>query len=104
VIAASRIERPAPERVGYLVFIVKRAYSEFEQRVGEVAGARGEKSELVLEAIRKQAGEFRLVDIERACPGVGRDWIRAILFELKKKGEVVCTGKGKAARWRRRAE
>ena len=32
--------------------------------------------------------------------GVGRDWIRALLFALKKRGVVTCTGKGKAARWR----
>ncbi len=31
---------------------------------------------------------------------VGRDWIRALLFDLKKKGKAVCTGKGRTARWR----
>ncbi len=86
--------------VGYLLFILKKAYDEFEQRAGDVAAPRGEKSEFVQRAIREQAGEFRLADIERACPGVGRDWIRTLLFGLKKKGAVVCTGKGRAARWR----
>jgi hypothetical protein len=44
---------------------------------------------------------FRLKDIEALCPGVGRDWIRKILFDMKKNGQVTCEGKGKAARWRR---
>jgi len=86
--------------IGYLLFIIKKTYDEFEQRVGQVAAARGEKSALVLQAVRKQTAEFRLVDIERQCPGVGRDWIRTILFGLKEKGKVACSGKGKAARWR----
>ena len=57
------------------------------------------KVTLVHEAIRKHPGPFRLADIERACPGVGRDWIRAILKQMKAKGELVCSGKGPAARW-----
>jgi hypothetical protein len=50
-------------------------------------------------AIREQPGEFRLVDIERACPGVGREWIRSLLTDLKSAGEASCRGKGPAARW-----
>ena len=51
-------------------------------------------------AIREQSGEFRLVDIEQACPGVGREWIRSLLTDLKAAGEATCQGKGPAARWR----
>jgi Fic family protein len=86
--------------IGYLLFIIKKAYGEFGQRAGAVIAPRGEKSELVLQAIRTHVGGFRLVDIEKECPGIGRDWIRAILFGLKEKGMVMCSGKGKAARWR----
>jgi Fic family protein len=86
--------------IGYLLFILKQAYNEFEERVGHIAAPRGEKAEFVLVAIRKQTGAFRLADIEAVCPGIGRDWIRAILFDLKKKGAAICSGKGKAARWR----
>src|SRR5690242_21140570 len=70
------------------------------RRVGETASPRGAKTELVHDAVRAQPAEFRVVDIERACPGVGRDWIRALLAEMKKKGEVTCQGRGPAARWR----
>jgi len=70
------------------------------QRVGETKQPKGAKAEIVLHAIRNQSGEFRLADIERACPGVGREWIRTLLADLKEKGEVSCHGKGPAARWR----
>jgi Fic family protein len=85
--------------INYLLFILKTAYREFEERVGQMASPKGSKTEIVLETLRKQIGEFRLTDIERACPGVGREWIRVILAKLKKSGEIACKGKGPAARW-----
>jgi Fic family protein len=86
--------------INFLLYTLLDASKEFERRVGETASPRGSKSELVLAAIRAQAGEFRLADLERACPGVGRDWIRVQLAELRKQGEVSCQGRGPAARWR----
>jgi Fic family protein len=88
--------------VNYLLYILKSAYKEFEERVGKITSPKGAKTDLVFDAIRQQSGEFRLADIERACPGVGRDWIRVLLAELKKSREVSCRGKGPAARWRYR--
>lgn len=88
--------------VNYLLYILKSAYKEFEERVGKTVSPKGAKTDLVLEAIRRQTGEFRLADIERACPGVGRDWIRVLLAQLKESGAVSCRGKGPAARWRYR--
>lgn len=85
--------------VNYLLYILKSAYREFEDRVGQTASPKGAKTELVVDAIRRQSAEFQLADVERACPGVGRDWIRVILAKLKKSGEVSCRGKGPAARW-----
>jgi Fic family protein len=86
--------------VNYLLFILKSAYKEFEERVGQTDSPKGAKTELVLNAIRQQSGEFRLADIEHACPGVGREWIRVLLANLRKSKEVTCRGKGPAARWR----
>ena len=86
--------------MNYLLYILKSAYKEFEERVGKTASPKGAKTDLVLEVIRRRSGEFRLADVERACPGVGRDWIRVLLAQLKKSGEVSCRGKGPAARWR----
>jgi Fic family protein len=86
--------------VNYLLFIIKSAYKEFEERVGQTASPKGAKTEIVLNAIRHQSGEFRLADIEHGCPGVGREWIRVLLANLRKSKEVTCRGKGPAARWR----
>ena len=83
-----------------LLAVIRRGYAEFEQRAGQVKAPRGAKAELVFMAIRQQLGDFRLTDIERACPGVGREWIRSLLSDLKAAGEVSCQGKGPAARWR----
>jgi len=85
--------------VNYVLYAFKTAYREFEDQIGQIASPKGAKTQIVLNAIRGQSGEFRLVDIERACPGVGRDWIRVLLGDLKKSGEVKCRGKGPAARW-----
>jgi hypothetical protein len=46
------------------------------------------------------AGAFRLSDLERDCPSVGREWIRNVLAQMRDEGELTCTGRGVAARWR----
>lgn len=86
--------------INYLLDILKAAYREFEERVRQTSSPKGAKAEIVLTAIRNQTGEFKLRDIEAACPGVGRDWIRSLLADLKRDGGVICHGKGPAARWR----
>ncbi len=86
--------------MNFLLGIIRRSYAEFEKRAGQVRAPRGTKAELVLAAIRAQPGDFRLGDIELACPGVGREWIRTLLSDLKASGEVACRGKGPAARWK----
>ena len=83
-----------------LLAVIRRGYAEFEQRAGNVKSKRGAKAELVIAAIRQQLGDFQLSEIEHACPGVGREWIRSLLTDLKATGEVSCQGKGPAARWR----
>lgn len=85
--------------IGYLLYIIKEAYNEFEERVGKIAAPKGEKAEIVANAIRQQKAPFRLVEIEQACPGVGRDWIQSIFTEMKDRGKLRCSGRGPAARW-----
>lgn len=86
--------------INFVLFIFKTAYKEFEDRVGRTTSPKGAKTDLVVRAVSRQTGDFRLADIERACPGVGRDWIRSILAEMKERGEVSIQGRGPAARWR----
>ena len=90
--------------MGYLLFILKEAYRELEQRIGQTAAPRGEKSDIVRRAIAQQQDRFRLRDLEALCPGVGREWIRKILFQMKTTGQVDCEGRGRAARWRKARE
>lgn len=88
--------------INYVLYILKSAYREFEERAGQTVSPRGAKAEMVLAAIRRQTGEFRLADIEAACPGVGREWIRSLLADLKRSGKVTVRSKGPGARWRHR--
>jgi Fic family protein len=87
--------------VNYMLWIVMQAYQEFEQRVGETAEPMGAKAQLIREVIGRQAGSFSVGDLERLCPGVGRDWIRMVLRKLRDENRVRSFGHGAAARWER---
>ncbi|OGQ63915.1 MAG: cell filamentation protein Fic [Deltaproteobacteria bacterium RIFCSPLOWO2_12_55_13] len=87
--------------VNYLLFILKNAYKEFEERVGQTASPKGAKTELVTAAIRRFPGSFRVSDIQRECPGVSVDLIRQVLKNLRSVGRVKCLGRGQSAEWER---
>lgn len=87
--------------INYLMFIVKQAYKEFEERLEQVKSPKGSKSAMVEEAIARFPNEFRLIDLERTCPNVSRDMIRRILWEMQKSGKARCLGRGPAARWKK---
>lgn len=88
--------------VNYVLYVLKEAYREFEERVGQTGSRRGEKSEVVIGAVRRYAGSFSIADLLRDCPGVSVDMIRHILKGLREAGAVECLGRGRNARWRRR--
>src|SRR5438045_3267196 len=46
--------------INFILYTLLEAYREFERRVGQTAAPKGAKTELVLQAIRAQKGEFRL--------------------------------------------
>ncbi len=85
--------------INHILFILKSAYKEFEERVGDTAEPKGAKAQLVREAVSRRVGDFRLADIEEDCPSVGREWIRSVLADMREEGKVHCTGRGPAARW-----
>jgi Fic family protein len=85
--------------INYTLYILKLAYKEFEQRVNKLDTPKGAKTVLIIEAIKKQTGEFTINDIEKKCPAVGRDWIKKQLAKLKNEKIISCKGKGTAARW-----
>ncbi len=90
--------------VGFLLYTLKTAYREFEERMGEMQSPRGEKTVLVTDAVRKSAEIFRIADIQSACPGISVDLIRKVLTGLRREGRVTCLGRGQAAQWKRRGK
>ena len=85
--------------VNYLLFILKNAYREFEERVGQLSSPRGSKTEMILDVIDRTNGSFRVLDIQLQCPGVSLDLIRKVLKDLRPR--VKCLGRGKDAKWQK---
>ena len=87
--------------VNYMLFILKAAYQEFESRLEATSGSKGDKTELVLSAMTRYSGPFRVSELQKDCPGVGVDMIRKVLKDLKAQGRVDCLSRGKNAQWKR---
>jgi hypothetical protein len=79
---------------GYWTGTVLAAYREFADRVGRFTTARGAKGELVVQAIERLPGRFRIADIEEQRPGVSRETIRKVLNRLRAERKVKCLGRG----------
>jgi len=88
--------------LNYALFILKSAYREFEERLGQIKSPRGAKTEMVDAAVNAFSGSFTLAELERACPGISRDMVRRVLRDLQKAGKVECLGRGPGAAWRKR--
>ena len=86
----------------FLLYILRSAYRELEERIGRQATPRGSKTEMVEEAVREFPREFTIRDVERACPEAGRELIRRILRRLAVNDVLECHGRGPAARWKRK--
>jgi Fic family protein len=87
--------------VNYCLYVLKSAYGELEARVGQTASPRGEKTALILAAIDRATGPFRVGSLQQACPGVSVDLIRRTLKRLRSEGRVECLGRGQHAEWRK---
>ena len=87
--------------INYVLYILKSAYREFEERVGTTVSPRGAKTEMILAAVDGFAGDFTLSALEQACPGVSRDMVRRVLRDLRRAGKVSSLGRGPGARWRK---
>ncbi|MGH8501905.1 MAG: Fic family protein [Gammaproteobacteria bacterium] len=92
--------------INYVLFIMKTAYREFAERVGEIKTPRGTKREQILAGIERLTArpgyEFTISELEQACPGVSRDMVRRVLREQQSAGLIECEGRGPGARWRKR--
>ncbi len=87
--------------INYTLFIIKTAYREFEQRLGELQRPKGEKTSLVLQAIGRTSGPFSVAELRNACPNVSVDMIRRVLKNLRSENRVECLGRGQNAKWRK---
>lgn len=88
--------------INYLLSILKLAYREFSEHVGEIKAPRGAKTGLVLAALKRFSAEFTVSQVEQACLGVSRDMVRRVLREQQAAGAVLCHGRGPAARWKKK--
>ncbi|MCE5230527.1 Fic family protein [bacterium] len=87
--------------VNYLLFILKQAYKEFESRLTQLKTPKGSKTQQVENAIASLPGEFTFAELQRACPNVSRDMIRAVLRRMKTENKIVSLGHGPGARWKK---
>jgi Fic family protein len=85
----------------YFWGVLLRSYKEFEDRVGRIVPGRGTKTKQVRDAVMRQAAPFAISDVERLCPGVGRDMVRLVLRQLRDEKLVASSGIGRAAKWQR---
>ena len=85
--------------INHLLFIFKTAYGEFQQRLGDIREPKGAKTEQIIAAIDRQAGEFRAADIQRECPGASVDMVRKVLVDLRPG--VECLRRGPNAPYRK---
>lgn len=88
--------------INYVLYIMKSAYKEFAERVGETKAPRGSKTDQVIEVLEQFTGEFSVAQLELRCPGVSRDMVRRVLREQQTLGKVECQGRGPAAKWQKK--
>jgi len=85
--------------IGYVLYILRLAYSEFMMRVEKIDVPRGAKTDLVIQQIDSMKDDFSISALQNTCPTVSKDMVKKILQDLKKNGKVISKGKGVAARW-----
>ena len=88
--------------VRFVLYVLKTAYQEFEERLGQIKAPRGAKTEQIVRFIGNQNAPFSVASIQQACPGVSLDLIRRTLKTLRADGRVVCLGRGQKALWERK--
>jgi Fic family protein len=87
--------------MSYFWGVLLAAYKEFEERVSDVRDARGAKTVLIEQAVRRRVKPFGISDIEAECPDVSRDMVRHVLRKMRSRGEVEIRGRGRMAKWAR---
>jgi Fic family protein len=84
----------------FLLYILKKAYSEFSDRLKTARIPGGTKTDYVRNVIRGFGAEFTFSQLKDKCPGVSRDMVRKVMKDMKREGLIVSEGRGPAARWK----
>ena len=85
----------------YFLATIRTAYREFEEHAERQRPARGSKADLVNYALASVPSTFRISDVERLCPNVGRDMIRVVMNRWRKEGKLKAIVRGRDAQWER---
>ena len=88
--------------LNFVLFVLKTAYKEFEERAASIRSPRGSKTEMVHHAVLAADRDFTVADIEKKCPAVSRDMIRTVLKSMQKDDLVECIGRGPGALWKKK--
>lgn len=88
--------------IHFLLYLLKKAYGEFVNRVEKIETAKGGKTDMVIDQIRKLQSGFSLSQLQSKCPDVSRDMVRKVLKDLKKAGSIESRGRGVSAQWLKR--
>lgn len=83
----------------FLGVMLLAAYRDFEQRLGAVTHPRGAKRDLIVDAIQRMPKIFKMADLIAACPGISRPTIARALDDLRERGKLSCSGRGRDAAW-----
>ena len=89
--------------INFVLYILKEAYKEFEERVKISSSPKGSKSEHIrktIGTISKSKKPFRIRELQEKCPGVSIDLIRRTLKKMKDENLIECLGKGQNATWK----
>jgi len=87
--------------INYILSIIKMAYREFEQRLGQIQSPKGEKTSLVFQAIDRTLSPFSVAELQNKCPNVSLGMVRRVLKNLRAKNLIECLGRGQNARWQK---
>jgi Fic family protein len=86
--------------VNFLLYILKESYKKFEERAGQIASPRGEKTAMIEAAIADLPNEFRIAEIERRVTA-SKEMIRKVLAKMKNNRQIEAVSTGRNAIWRK---
>jgi Fic family protein len=87
----------------FLSTVLLPAYESFASKVNSLSIARGSKSDAVMSAVEHCGEQFKVSDIERACPAVSRATINLVLRDMRVAGKIKSIKAGRDAVWEKQA-